>query len=68
MRHSLVVVLLLLSGCQVDRSTCTDGRVNGRETDVDCSAGRLQRPNLSDARSRYGACCALFSNKKNNYL
>ena len=28
--------LLMLASCRVDPATCTDGRVNGRESDLDC--------------------------------
>lgn len=35
-----LVAVLLCCGCQVDRSTCTDGRVNGRESDVDCGGAQ----------------------------
>lgn len=39
-RVGLLLFLLLSSACQVDLSTCTDGRLNGRETDLDCGGAQ----------------------------
>ena len=31
-----LISLLWLAGCSLNEGTCTDGRLNGRETDLDC--------------------------------
>lgn len=40
MKRLSLFIFLMLCGCQVDSSTCTDGRVNGRETDLDCGGAQ----------------------------
>ena len=36
MTRLFFIALLLLAGCRLDTATCSDGRTNGRESDLDC--------------------------------